>query len=281
MQDQSQSQSQTEPDLRAPASMIAAVRLIATDDPVPARSRRNVEGREAAAVVHLLRADQEFAAAIPHEDAALAIRVLRARRLDLRAGQTIGTPWHEGAETDGAFAAVLVDGLVSRSLGVGARSSLELFGAGDVVNGEDFSRSPAGETMSWTVHQPTTVAVLDARFAAAARRWPDLWQVIARRYASRADRLASQLVGLQHSRVEDRLLTMLWQFAGRWGRVTTDGVVLPLALTHHTLGRLVAARRSTVSLALTRLGEKGAVTRRPDGSWVLAHDSRMPPLPPA
>ena len=43
----------------------------------------------------------------------------------------------------------------------------------------------------------------------------------------------------------------------------------PLALTHRILGQLVGARRPTVSTALGELAERGELTRRVDGSWVL------------
>lgn len=54
---------------------------------------------------------------------------------------------------------------------------------------------------------------------------------------------------------------MLWHLADRWGRVTPDGVIVPLKLTHEALGRLVGAQRPTVTLALGELVASGRVTR--------------------
>jgi hypothetical protein len=65
---------------------------------------------------------------------------------------------------------------------------------------------------------------------------------------------------------------LFWHLAERWGRVTGDGVIVPLALTHRILGQLVGARRPTVSTALSELAERGELVRRPDGSWLLRGD---------
>jgi hypothetical protein len=54
------------------------------------------------------------------------------------------------------------------------------------------------------------------------------------------------------------------------GRVSGDGVILPLALTHRMLGQIVGARRPTVSSALSELAARGELARRPDGSWLLS-----------
>jgi CRP/FNR family transcriptional regulator, cyclic AMP receptor protein len=65
------------------------------------------------------------------------------------------------------------------------------------------------------------------------------------------------------------LLTLFWHLAERWGRVTPDGVLLPLTLSHRMLGQLVGARRPTVSTALGALTRAGEVSRALDGTWLL------------
>jgi hypothetical protein len=72
--------------------------------------------------------------------------------------------------------------------------------------------------------------------------------------------------------VDRRLKALFWHLAERWGRVSGDGVIVPLALTHRILGQLVGARRPTVSTALSELAERGELVRRPDGSWLLRGD---------
>ncbi|MDX6554241.1 MAG: family transcriptional regulator, cyclic receptor protein, partial [Miltoncostaeaceae bacterium] len=82
----------------------------------------------------------------------------------------------------------------------------------------------------------------------------------------------------QLTRVDRRLKALFWHLAERWGRVSGDGVVVPLALTHRILGQLVGARRPTVSTALSELASSGELVRRDDGSWLLRGD---PPDPSA
>jgi CRP/FNR family transcriptional regulator, cyclic AMP receptor protein len=66
-----------------------------------------------------------------------------------------------------------------------------------------------------------------------------------------------------------RLLLTLWHLADRWGRVTPDGVVLRLPLTHQLLAQLTCLQRPTVSSALSQLAADGRLTRRTDGGWTL------------
>jgi Crp-like helix-turn-helix domain len=80
----------------------------------------------------------------------------------------------------------------------------------------------------------------------------------------------------QLNRVEDRLITLFWHLAERWGRVAANGVALPLALPHRVLGELVGARRPTVSTALAELSRRGEVMRRHDGTWLLTGDAPAP-----
>jgi CRP-like cAMP-binding protein len=59
--------------------------------------------------------------------------------------------------------------------------------------------------------------------------------------------------------------------------VSAEGIVLSLPLTQEQLGRLVGARRPTVSLALRSLRERGVVRRGQADEWIL---SLEPPVPP-
>lgn len=87
--------------------------------------------------------------------------------------------------------------------------------------------------------------------------------------ASTGSILTLRLSIVEMRRVEDRLLLLLSLLADRWGRVQADGVCLPLRLTHDVLGRMVCAHRSSVTTALNRLLQKGALSRGVDGSLVL------------
>jgi CRP-like cAMP-binding protein len=61
---------------------------------------------------------------------------------------------------------------------------------------------------------------------------------------------------------------LLWHLASRWGRVRGDGVTVPIKLTHSVLADLVAARRPTVTTALSELSKRGAVQPVTEG-WLL------------
>ena len=119
---------------------------------------------------------------------------------------------------------------------------------------------------------PLTVAVLDRRFAAEMTRYPEITASLFDRLSERSLRLATTQAISQLTRVDRRLKALFWHLAERWGRVSGDGVIVPLALTHRILGQLVGARRPTVSTALSELAERGELTRRPDGSWLLRGD---------
>jgi CRP/FNR family transcriptional regulator, cyclic AMP receptor protein len=71
------------------------------------------------------------------------------------------------------------------------------------------------------------------------------------------------------TRVDERLLALLWLLAERWGRVVPGGVLVSLRLPHRTLAGMVGARRPSVTTALGQLMARGAIERRQDGSWVL------------
>jgi hypothetical protein len=63
-------------------------------------------------------------------------------------------------------------------------------------------------------------------------------------------------------------MAIMWLLAEKWGYVTRAGTVLPLALTHATLGYLIGARRPTVTLALGELAERGRLVKQDDG-WLI------------
>ena len=88
----------------------------------------------------------------------------------------------------------------------------------------------------------------------------------------RAHHLAVALAIAHHQRVEDRLLLTLWHLAERWGKVTPDGIVVPLPLSHQRLAEIVGAHRPSVTTAMGGLAKAGRVSRREDGNWLLHGD---------
>ena len=103
-------------------------------------------------------------------------------------------------------------------------------------------------------------------------QYPGLAATLLDRLSERSLRLATAQAISQLTGVDRRLQALFWHPGERWGRVSGDGVIVPLALTHRILGQLVGARRPTVSSALSELAARGELVRRPDGSWLLRGD---------
>jgi hypothetical protein len=223
------------------------------------------------ATVALLAIEPELGEGLNPQEHEAAGRVLTVpvRLLDVG-------PWEPNAGLAGVAPVVgllIVDGIVTRDLVFAGRTTTELLGAGDLLRPWDddnqFEALPF--TVSWHIHVPARVAVLDTRVAMAAGRWPPIARALGARHVRRARTLSFQRAIAQLPRVEDRVLVLLWTLAERWGRVSTQGVRLPLNLPHRTLATLVGARRPSVTTAVTGLTRAGLIERVEEG-WLLHGD---------
>jgi hypothetical protein len=169
---------------------------------------------------------------------------------------------------------LLLEGVAAREVVLGRAISTELLGAGDLVRpwSGDGGNALIGSEVRWNFLSPGRVAVLDTGFAARAAAFPGIGAMLMERIEARARRLADAKAIAQMTRVEARLLALMWQLAERWGRVTPDGVIVPLRLSHRLLGELVGARRPTVSAASMELARRAQLERRADGTWLLHGD---------
>jgi CRP/FNR family cyclic AMP-dependent transcriptional regulator len=159
----------------------------------------------------------------------------------------------------------VVRGLVVHDHMAFGRPHLQLFGPGDLID----PRALGDVGCTWRALVASTVAVIDARLLAATRRWPQLFGALTSRIFD-SQHEQHTLAGMAMlPRVEDRLLTLLCHLAERWGQVTPHGVALQLPMTHEMLGRMVGARRPTVSLAITDLTARNRLRRLDDGRWLL------------
>lgn len=172
-----------------------------------------------------------------------------------------------------AIGLLVLDGLVTREVELAGRATTELLGTGDLIRpwDDEYSLEPLPGSVSWAVLEPARVAVLDRRFAAVAGRWPSVLECLVQRTQRRARQLSVQRAIAQVPRVDARVLVLLWTLADRYGRVTPDGVRVPLMLTHETIGKLVGARRPSVTTALGVLGRQRLVERTEWG-WLLHGD---------
>lgn len=223
--------------------------------------------------VSLSEVDPDLIAHLAPEQAAAARSCALARVAILDDGER--DPWRWIGDADGHLGLLVMDGLLTRNMRLLGRTTMELLGAGDLVRPWDDAAEPASvpQSVTWTVHLPTRVAVLDQRFVERIARWPAIATALVSRSARRAQWLARHLAILENPRVDARLLLLFWQLADRWGTVGADGVTVPFQFTHTTLGRLVRAQRPSVTASLHALSERGFLTRRQDHrAWLLHGD---------
>ena len=171
----------------------------------------------------------------------------------------------------GALGLLVLDGLLTRSMGFDGRHTPELVGSGDLLRPWE-ADAVAGLVeleATWQVMQRATIALLDARFATRVSRVPEVFGPLLGRTVQRSRWLAFHAAATQIPRAEPRVLLLLWHLADRWGRVTPQGVHLPLQLTHAFLARLACMRRPTVSAALATLARAGDLQRNADRTWML------------
>ncbi|HET8756619.1 MAG TPA: Crp/Fnr family transcriptional regulator, partial [Solirubrobacteraceae bacterium] len=166
---------------------------------------------------------------------------------------------------------LILDGVLAREVLVADTVSTELLGPGDVVRPWRLNDESTllRHVVRWNVLTRSRVGLLDRRFATAVATFPEVNAALIDRVNERALRLTVTQAISQLNRVDRRLLALFWHLAERWGRMTPDGVALPMTLSHRMLGQLIGARRPTVSTALSELTKEGEISRRDDGTWLL------------
>jgi CRP/FNR family cyclic AMP-dependent transcriptional regulator len=201
-------------------------------------------------------------------------RLRRAER-DLVAATMVAfeghwNPEEESESVRGGIGLLLLEGLVLRRVGRTGRYGAELLGPGDIMrpwqhNGEDVTL-PFDTT--FRVIEQAVLALLDVRFAARAAPYPEVAGALVGRAMQRSRTLVVNMAIAHYPRIDRRLLMLLWHLADRWGRVTPEGIRVPLRLTHQTLADLVASRRPSVTSGLQRLAQEGHVSKIGD-NWLL------------
>jgi CRP/FNR family cyclic AMP-dependent transcriptional regulator len=216
----------------------------------------------------ILQEDPELAEAIAPSERELAVEACVAGTVRIARGRW--SPQGHAAIRDGIGLLVL-EGLLLRRVGIDGRFGAELLGEGDLLRpwqGERTDSTLARKT-GWRVLEPARVAVLDAQAARRMAAYPALTGRLVARALDRSRNLSINMAIVHQARVIVRLHMLLWHLAGRWGRVGSDGIILPIHLTHSVLADLVAARRPTVTTSLSELAKLGLV--RAEGSrWLLS-----------
>jgi CRP/FNR family transcriptional regulator, cyclic AMP receptor protein len=124
-------------------------------------------------------------------------------------------------------------------------------------------------SIEWHALSSARLIVVDTALAVRAAQWPEVLAALLDRSVRRAERLGVMQAITHLTRVDDRLLALLWALAERWGRVVPGGVLVSLRLPHRTLAGMVGARRPSVTTALGHLMNRGQIERRADGAWIL------------
>jgi len=163
-------------------------------------------------------------------------------------------------------------GMVVLRLEFGGSIHLEVLGKGDVLNPWQLETDTSlQEQVSVQVIQSGCVAVLDGRFAEQMSPWPEVFAALMRRQIMRTRRMVLQACILSHSRVDERLELMLWRLAEQFGSMTREGLLVRLPFTHVQLAEMIAARRSTVTMAVSRLVAEERLRRPGRNQWLLPH----------
>jgi CRP/FNR family transcriptional regulator, cyclic AMP receptor protein len=170
---------------------------------------------------------------------------------------------------------LMIEGVIAHEVVLQDTVSTELLGAGDLLRPWAVQEEPQllGKQVRWQVLADAHLAVLGRPFGLAAVRYPEINALLMDRLCTRAQRLATTQAISHLNSVDRRLLALFWHFAERWGRMTSDGVVVPLTLSHRLLAEIIGARRPTVTTALRNLASEGKLVRREDATWLLTGDA--------
>jgi CRP-like cAMP-binding protein len=219
--------------------------------------------------VYVLDHDAGLRSVLPEAERARARQHAVAAVVELAPGD-----WHPspGDGADAELGVLVLEGLLIRDVTVADARCGELVGPGTLLRPEDNpgSDAPMRHEVGWRVVEPARLAVLDRRFLRVATHWPALLTALVTRATERAHNLGVLVTIHSLKRVDTRLLAFFWHLADRFGKVTADGVLVPLALTHRQLALLVGAQRPSVTSALGTLAERGLLRRDERGNWLLA-----------
>ena len=145
---------------------------------------------------------------------------------------------------------------------------LEFLGPGDVVQPPAADRPRLGAEIELTVISDAVLSLLARRSHGALHAGRCCSPTCSAASEAERERLAIQgLINLP--RAEHRLLLMLWHLGDSWGRVTVDGMMLPLSL--HPRSARSVDRLATIDRVARDEGleANGTVRRLDNGTWLI------------
>jgi CRP/FNR family transcriptional regulator, cyclic AMP receptor protein len=212
-----------------------------------------------ATAVRVLEADPDLGAGIDPREWEAAVGMSTAAEFKFDRG-----PWRFFPQPErGSLGPLILEGLILIRIDADTRSHIEMLGPGDLISpwvgtGAELS---APSLVTASVVSKARVALLDRRFAVRTARWPEIHAALIQRCIERARRLSLQSAVNALPRIEERVLMTLWELAFRFGRVTPDGILVDLPISHSQLADMVAAQRPSVSTAVVRLEDQGRIVR--------------------
>ena len=174
-------------------------------------------------------------------------------------------------------ALLVTAGLLVREVEIGGRVFAELLGTGDLIYPWARGSGASVPEGRWRVLLDGHLAVVDELLIGRLAEHPSVALTLARLSTQRGRFLAALTITRRLRRVEDRLTFLFALLAERWGKVTPDGIVLRLPLTHELLAHLVGTRRQAVTSTVGELRRRGRLTQLQDG-WLLAAGASSVPV---
>lgn len=172
-------------------------------------------------------------------------------------------------EPEGWLGILVLDGFLVGEVSTGRAHAAWLLGAEDLVRPSNRSEIALTREVAWEAPVPCRLALLDTQFARRADAIPGVSSALCACGQRTTDWLLAKSLIVSSPLIEERVLLLFALLGERWARVNYTGVHLALPLTHSLIGRLVSARRPSVTTALKSLADKGLVIREAQESWLL------------
>lgn len=217
----------------------------------------------------LLTLDPDLGAKLDADDFSAAEATIRVALLRFEDAVSRGK-WE--LNSDPLAGLLVVEGALLREVRTARRVTAELIGPGDLIRPfeEDGEEDlPVRAEIIWRTIQPTTLAVIDNGLIQVAARWPGVVTALVARAVRRSQRLSVNFSISHMVRIADRLLLLFWHLASQWGRMTRDGAVIGVPLTHSQLALMVGSERPSVTTALGYLSTQDLLERLGDRTWLL------------
>lgn len=188
------------------------------------------------------------------DDEALAALTDEITEVELPRGATL---FHEGDPGDRLYFIISGKIKLGRTASDGRENLVAIMGPGELF-GEMALFDPSPRSTAATAVSETHLAGLNHdNLKKVIERNPAVSQQLLQALARRLRRTNENLADLVFSDVPGRVAKALLDLADRFGRQTTDGVLVAHELTQEELAQLVGASRETVNKALAEFVQRG------------------------